>query len=195
MRLALWAVPIAALVAVGTTAVGCGQGSLGQGCVDPQVPCPSIPTLPNDGGTAEAEAGPSACPDLQPTFSSFLTKVASTSTCGTNMQFNCHSSSGAGVMGTGNLLDFTLDAGAVYTELLGPDGGGAPSTNLAGNAGHIPRVVPGDAGASMLYIKLTLTSSSDPKYGSGMPLTAPGSLCPAVTDAVKTWIDQGAANN
>jgi hypothetical protein len=188
MTLAGWAVTIAL---ASTWAIGCDSGSVGQGCTDPEVPCPAYPTL--DSGVGDG-AGPSACPNLQPTFSSFLTQVASTSTCGTNMQFNCHSSGGSGPMGTGNLLDFTLDAGDVYAELLG-DGGGAPSTNIAGDAGPVPRVVPGDAGASMLYIKLTLTSRSDPRYGSGMPLTAPGSLCPAVVGAVKTWIDQGAANN
>jgi hypothetical protein len=145
-----------------------------------------------DAGSESAEAGFNVCPPaIEPTFTSILTKVLATPSCGTNVVGDCHSQSGASPSGTGNLLDYTLDAGAVYDELLG-DGGGHPSTNLAGNAGPIPRVAPFDAGASMLYIKLTLTTHDDPRYGAGMPLTAPGSVCPATLDAVKTWIDQGA---
>jgi hypothetical protein len=133
-------------------------------------------------------------PGIEASFTSILTKVLATPSCGTNIAGNCHSTSGASAAGAGNMLDYSLDAGAVYAELLG-DGGGHLSTNLAGSAGSIPRVAPFDAGASMLYIKLTLTTRADPRYGAGMPLTAPGSVCPATLDAVKTWIDQGAANN
>jgi hypothetical protein len=145
--------------------------------------------------SADAPSVPVVCaPGIEPTFTSILAKVLATSSCGTNITDNCHSTSGSSPSGTGNLLDYSLDAGAVYAELLG-DGGGHPSTNIAGNAGPIPRVAPFDAGASMLYLKLTLTTRTDPRYGSGMPLTAPGSVCPATLDAVKAWIDQGAANN
>jgi hypothetical protein len=106
---------------------------------------------------------------------------------------NCHSTSGASATtGAGNLLDFTLDASAVYHELLGADGGGQRATNVNGTA-KVLRVVPGDAGASMLYIKLTLLTNNDPHYGAGMPLGAAGSVCPAAVDAIKTWIDKGAA--
>jgi hypothetical protein len=94
----------------------------------------------------------------------------------------------------GNLLDYSLDASAVYAELLG-DGGGHPSTNLSGDGGRIPRVAPFDSDASMLYIKLTLTTHDNPYYGAGMPLPTPGSVCPATLEAVKTWIDQGATSN
>jgi hypothetical protein len=119
--------------------------------------------------------------------------MLATASCGTNVVDGCHSHTGAPM--TGNLLDFTLDAGDVYVELLGPDAGGRHAVNIAGDAGgQVLRVVPGDAGASMLYIKLTLTGN-DPRYGRGMPWTAPGSVCPAAVDAVKSWIDQGAANN
>jgi hypothetical protein len=114
-------------------------------------------------------------------------------TCGTTTQYNCHSASGAAASGTGNLLDFSVDAAAVYEQLLG-DGGGHSSTNLSGSA-HLLRVVPGDASASFFYIKLLLTNPADPQYGAGMPLTAPGSVCPAALDAVKAWIDQGAPRN
>ncbi len=165
-----------AAMAAATSLAACSDGS------------PSSPAVP--------DAGYAVCPPgIEPSFTSILTKVLATPSCGINVTGDCHSQSGASdVTGTGNMLDYTLDAGAVYAELLG-DGGGHPSTNLAGNAGSIPRVAPFDAGASMLYIKLNLTTRADPRYGAGMPLTAPGSVCPATLDAVQTWIDQGAANN
>jgi hypothetical protein len=103
----------------------------------------------------------------------------------------CHSTLAA-TQG-GSVLDFSLDASAVYGELLGPDGGGSPAANIAGDAGGtILRVVPGDAGASFLYVKLILTRTNSP-YGSGMPLDTPGSVCPEALGAVRQWIDNGAA--
>ncbi|MGH7438890.1 MAG: hypothetical protein ACRENE_24655, partial [Polyangiaceae bacterium] len=101
------------------------------------------PASPASGVAASAEAGAQAdagpdgavyvvCPsDLDASFTSILSTVLSTSSCGTNVSGNCHSTSGASPSGAGNLLDFTLDAGAVYAELLG-DGGGATSANIAG---------------------------------------------------------------
>jgi hypothetical protein len=134
-------------------------------------------------------------PGLDASFGSLYTQMFSTSSCGTDRPLNCHSGSGASPRGTGNLLDFEAGAAQVYAELLGPDGGGHRSTNLAGSLTHVLRVVPGDASASMLYIKLMLTTSADPQYGAGMPLDYPGSVCPATIDAVKTWINEGAAQN
>jgi hypothetical protein len=116
------------------------------------------------------------------------TRVFSTSSCGTNNPNNCHSKTGS--IAAGNHLDFTAGANGVYKEFLG-DGGGQQATNAQGDV-QVLRVVPGDAGASMLYIKLTLKGVNDPHYGAGMPLTDPGSICPEALDAVKTWIDQGA---
>jgi hypothetical protein len=78
----------------------------------------------------------------------------------------------------------------VYVELLG-DGGGARAHNIAGDT-PVLRVVPFDAGASMLYIKLTTTATMG-HYGAGMPLTAPGSVCPATVAAVAAWINGGAS--
>jgi hypothetical protein len=143
------------------------------------------------------------CADgVQPTFDSLLTKVFSTGSCGTNRINACHSTSGART--TGNELDFTLDASSVYGELVGPDGSLIPSKNInvcpiQGPCPSDPaRVVPGDADASMLYVKLTLSAcgpdagGSDPRYGCGMPLTNPASVCPPVLDAVRSWINSGA---
>jgi hypothetical protein len=144
------------------------------------------------------DAGPNyaVCPpDIDASFASILTKMLATSSCGTDRAFNCHSASGAAATGTGNLLDLTVDAAAVYNELVGPpDGGGVYATNLSGDA-SVLRVAPGDASASMLYIKLILTTTMDPQYGAGMPLDNPGSVCPAALDAVRAWIDRGAAPN
>jgi hypothetical protein len=148
------------------------------------------------------EAGPGyvVCPsDIDASFGSIYAELLSAGSsqldgqqsCGANVSGNCHSSTGASSAGTGNLLDFSRPARGVYAEFLHADGGLVNSTNLAGDA-KVPRVVPFDAGASMLYVKLTLTTTADPTYGSGMPLTAPGSVCPATLEAVKQWIDQGA---
>ena len=149
-------------------------------------------TIVDDAGATDAtavEAAPAfaVCPPgLDASFTSLLTQMLATSSCGAGTPNNCHSTSGAsGITGTGNLLDFSLDASAVYAELQ------KRATNIAGDA-SVLRVAPGDASASMLYIKLTLKTSADPTYGAGMPLTDPGSVCPATLDAIKTWIDQGA---
>jgi hypothetical protein len=128
------------------------------------------------------------------TFPSILTQMFATASCGVNNAFDCHSTTGALPRkdgGTGSLLDFSLDAAAVYAELLG-DGAGSPSVNIDGDAGaEILRVAAGDAEASLLYIKLALPTATDPRYGKAMPPT--GLVCPPALDAVKAWIDLGAA--
>jgi hypothetical protein len=126
---------------------------------------------------------------MDASFGSILSQMLTAAGCG-NSQVSCHSTKGAAATGTGNGLDLSLDTAAVYAELLG-DGGGAPAMNVSGS-GHVLRVVPGDASASMLYIKLGLDASADPQYGAGMPLTAPGSVCPAALEAVAGWINAGA---
>jgi hypothetical protein len=148
------------------------------------------------GGAGEGGGTYAVCPpDMDASFGSIYAQMlVPNATCGTTTQFNCHSASGAAPTGTGNLLDFSVDAAAVYEQLLG-DGGGHASTNLSGSVHNVLRVVPGDASASYLYIKLMLTTAADPQYGAGMPLTAPGSVCPAALEAVKAWIDQGAPRN
>jgi hypothetical protein len=142
-----------------------------------------------DGGASYAVCPP----DLDASYQALLTQMFVATGCGSDRTLNCHSASGAAPSGTGNLLDFS-DASAIYDQLLGADGGGYYSTNLSGSA-HVLRVVPGDASASMLYIKLTLKTSADPLYGAGMPQDFPGSVCPEALDAVRQWIDQGAKNN
>jgi hypothetical protein len=148
-----------------------------------------------DAGDAgvEAEAGYAVCPKgIDASFGSIYDLMLSTDTsCGAATAI-CHSTVGAAR--TGSLLDLSLDASAVYAQLLG-DGGGYPATNINVNPDAGPtllRVVPGDAGASFLYIKLTI-KGYDNRYGFGMPQTNPGSICPPALDAVKTWIDEGAA--
>jgi hypothetical protein len=155
------------------------------------------PVFESTTGQAEAggavEGGFAVCPpDIDASFGSIYTQMLSTTSCGSASN-SCHSTVGASANGVGNLLDFSLEAGAVYAELLGPDGGGQLSTNLDQPSVHVLRVAPGDAGASMLYIKLTLDSGTNPMYGSGMPLTAPGSVCPDTVNAVGLWINGGAS--
>jgi hypothetical protein len=128
---------------------------------------------------------------MDASFGSILTQMLATTGCGTNLTNSCHSASGAATTGTGNGLDLSASAASVYAQLLG-DGGGEPSTNISDPKKKILRVVPGDASASMLYIKLELDSGADPQYGAGMPLTAPGSVCPSALEAVAAWINAGA---
>jgi len=173
----------AAVLAAPLFACGCDEGS------------PASPTFQAESIEAGIANGYAVCPpEMDAGFGSIYAQMLQTS-CGIDQANSCHSTSGAfGMLGSMNHLDFSIDAGAVYTELVGPDAGGQRAANVNGHA-SVLRVVPGDAGASMLYIKLTLTSPDDPNYGSGMPFNAPGSVCPAALDAVKTWIDQGAAQD
>jgi hypothetical protein len=150
----------------------------------------------NDAGDASDATFYDLCPDgMTADFPSIYTQLLSTQSCGIGTSFECHSSTGAlpaAEGGTGSLLDFTLDAPGVYAELLGADGGGYPAVNVQGDAGGVVlRVAPGDAGASMLYIKLSLAVLYDPRYGEAMPPVQ--TLCPPAIDAVKAWIDDGAA--
>jgi hypothetical protein len=131
---------------------------------------------------------------MAPVFPSLLTKMFATSSCGTDKAYDCHSTTGAlswAEGGTGSGLDFSLNAAQVYAELLG-DGGGMPANNVGGDAGGvILRVVPGDASASLLYIKMAMPTARDPRFGLAMPPI--GLPCPATLDAVRAWIDDGAA--
>jgi hypothetical protein len=174
-----------AVVAAAAACIGCDEGSAAAPAFAGTGPLSGA----SDGGDAAVYV---VCPTgLEPTYSSILTKMLDAPTCGSNRPGNCHTTQGAHDLGHG--LDFTLDAGAVYAELVG-DGGGARAANIQGDA-SVLRVDPRDAGASMLYLKLTIDVLTDPRYGAGMPRDAPGSVCPAALDAVKTWIDQGAKNN
>jgi hypothetical protein len=125
---------------------------------------------------------------MDASFGSIYGAMLSTPSCGSGTPNNCHSTSGALQAST---LDFSLDAGAVYAELLG-DGGGVPAKNIDHPNVAVLRVAPFSPDASMLYIKLTLDAGNDPQYGSGMPLTAPGSVCPEALSAVRAWIGAGA---
>ena len=180
---------------VAIAALGCGDGG------SPAAPTFQAAALPD--ATVMNEAGPPtdsgsdvtyavcyATPDAS--FEDLRVNMFDTPSCGAASPSGCHSTSGS--KSARNLLDFSLEAGAVYAELVG-DGGGHPAVNLVGDAGEILRVAPSDAGASLLYIKLSLKKLGDPHYGNGMPLTTPGSVCPEALDAVRAWIDQGARRN
>jgi hypothetical protein len=182
-------------------ASACDGGSPARPTLEPPADATMVPSGAPDGGaiTDAAEdytVSPhyAVCPDaMAPTFPSILAQMFATASCGVASQFDCHSTTGALPKregGTGSLLDFSLDAAAVYAELLG-DGGGSPSINVDGDAGVVLRVAPGQADASLLYIKLALPTATDPRYGTAMP---PNELpCPSVLDTVRVWIEDGAA--
>jgi hypothetical protein len=179
-------------IEAGTEAESLADGSVDGGSVDGG--SDAIADAPRDAmDDAEAQPSYAVCADgVDASFGSIYGRmlVPRLLSCGSGSS-NCHSTLGAWL--TGSQLDFSLDGSAVYAELLGADGGGFPATNVAGDAGGtVLRVAPRDAGASMLYIKLTLTQT-DPRYGAGMPLDTPGSVCPETLEAVRQWIDNGAA--
>jgi hypothetical protein len=171
-RAAVVAFAIAAPLVVSTIVAGCDQGS------------PASPTSP-----AIAEAGVVICPTLDPTFDSIRTNLLNTDTCGSDRSGKCHSSGGAIYSGG---LDYTVDASALYEEFLGDSGLGQRAENIAGNDTNLLRVVPGNANASFLYIKLVTHSKADPTYGSGMPQDYPGAMCATSVAAVEQWINNGA---
>lgn len=136
------------------------------------------------GGTDGSETF-AVCPSgIEPTFDSLNTKIFSVS-CGTDTA-GCHSTEGS--LDSGG-LDLATDP---YTALLGADGKGEPSENIAGSA-VMRRVTPGDPDHSLLYKKLSTKTGQSPEYGSGMPFPTPGSVCPAALKAVHDWIQAGAA--
>jgi hypothetical protein len=171
-RAVIVASSIAAPFAVLTGMAGCDLGS------------PASPTFP------VVEASVVICPTLDPTFDSIRTNLLKTDSCGTDRGGNCHSP-GIGASNSGG-LDYSVDASALYEEFLGATGTGALAQNIAGSTRNLRRVVPGDAGASFLYIKLITHTKADPNYGSGMPQDFPGAVCPSAVTAVQTWIDNGA---
>jgi hypothetical protein len=137
------------------------------------------------GGTGGAGGSTFAvCPSgIEPTFDSINSKIFSVS-CGTDTS-GCHSKDGSVDSGGLDLIDDP------YTALLGADGKGEPSENLAGSA-VMRRVTPGDPDHSLLYKKLTTTTGQSPEFGSGMPFPTPGSVCPDALKAVHDWIQAGA---
>jgi len=154
-----------------------------------------------------ADASYVVCPPgLDASFSDLLNRVMSTqASCGTAMVYNCHSPTGATPAGVGSLLNFALvdsgvegglDPAAIYAELVNHTSTNYQCTDKPHSVcTSVLRVAPGDSGASLLYIKLTLTTTTNPHYGEGMPLSSPGSVCPEALDAFRAWIDDGAKMN
>ena len=86
------------------------------------------------------------------------------------------------------LLDLSGDAYAALVDVPAQNvGASTPPLGLL-------RVKPGDPDNSLLWRKL-VTAGVSPLYGSGMPQNAPGTVCQAATDAVRTWIANGAPND
>jgi hypothetical protein len=183
---------VALALLLGAAACGCDVGSPASPTFEggePEVTPDATTVDAGDGGDATMNNYAVCPPGMDASFGSIFAEMLATSGCGTDRKLNCHSTSGASPAGTGNGLDFSEGGASAYKQLIN-----VPSVNLAGT-GHPLRVVPGDASASFLYIKVTLTMSVNHTYGAGMPLDTPGSVCPAALEAIKAWIDQGAAQN
>ena len=113
----------------------------------------------------EQGAGPQGG-GLQPTFPSIQGNIL-TPKC---VNAGCH---------PGNLAPMSLQAGVAYGNLVN-----RPS------AFGIPRVDPGDADNSALYLKVI----GDNSVGARMPLSR-NALSSAETNAIRDWINSGAQNN
>ena len=103
---------------------------------------------------------------LQATFSSIQDNIF-TPKC---VNAGCH---------PGQLAPMSLQAGVAYGNLVN-------RTSAFG----IPRVDPGDADNSALYLKVI----GDNSVGSRMPLSR-NALSSAETNAIRDWINNGAQNN
>ena len=135
-----------------------------------------------DYGSSGTNSPPASgiCPTtMQAHFSSIRQELFAKS-CGTGGT-SCHSASGSVDSGG---LDLATDP---YHALVGKN-----AANLSGSVTGLVRVKPGDPDNSFLVIKLRTMSSADPRYGSGMPFTSPGSVCGGAVDAITQWIAQGA---
>ena len=71
---------------------------------------------------------------------------------------------------------------------------GADPMLAEAKADGMKRVVAGDLAKSFLYVKLTLPSASDARYGFRMPQTNTPPE-PSQVDLVKRWIEAGAPND
>jgi len=128
--------------------------------------------------------------DTSPTFTNLRTHLFPVSCA---VAGSCHlmaDATSTNLRGGGG-LDLETD---VYAHLLGADGMGAPANNQEGALRNLIRVKPGDPDGSFLLIKLQITTTTN-DYGTGMPFTMPGSVCPSTLSTIRTWITQGAANN
>ncbi len=126
-------------------------------------------------GSREADGG--VCPIVQPKWSDLNANFIQVG-CGVRAT-NCHSAEGAAT--TTNLVL----AGDAYDRLV----------NAASSDGGFTIVKPGDPDHSFLAIKLKLTTTFDPVYGSGMPPDNPGQTCASAQEAVREWIAAGAVRN
>ena len=132
-------------------------------------------------GSASASGG--TCPTgVDATLSSIdlkLLKVICTA---------CHAGSLAASSGG---LDLS---GSAYAALVN-----VPANNIAADPAARPpallRVRPGDPAGSLLYQKLLISTTPSPQFGQGMPLTAPGSVCEPVREAIRAWIAGGAPDD
>ena len=126
-------------------------------------------------GSRQPDGG--VCPALQPSWSQIDRNLIQVG-CGVRST-NCHSEVGAA---TSSSLDLTGDPYARLVNARSADGG-------------FVLVKPGDPDQSFLAIKLRLTGSADPLYGSGMPPEHPGTTCAPAQEAVRQWIQAGAERN
>lgn len=92
---------------------------------------------------------------------------------------SCHRSGGIADLSG---IDLNLQADRAFSSLVNQPSAQRPDLTL---------VVPGDADASLLYLKV---SSANPPVGARMPLIA-APLSAAQVELIRRWIDEGAVDN
>jgi hypothetical protein len=143
-----------------------------------------------DGSTADGGAidgGVVMC-DVTPTFTSLYQKIfadtVANQTCSTS---GCH----APVVSGG--LDMSGSKMNAYSALVNADTFCQAPCQPQAKALFPKRVVPGNAGMSFLYEKISKGAPASSKGGSRMPLGSMLQQCQI--DVIKQWIDDGAMNN
>jgi len=122
-------------------------------------------------------AGPT--PNLEPTFSSIQRDIfEATDSAGRAACTQCHTSTGRNPSGGMN-----LNHDVAYAQIV----------NVASRAKpNVMRIVPGDAGDSYLFNKLT---GGPAITGNRMPNNGPPYLTEGQIQIIRRWIEIGAPNN
>jgi cytochrome c5 len=125
------------------------------------------------------------CPsNLAATFSSINQNVFQ-QTC-----VACHGPGGVGLAEGG--LDLKTDPYHALVDVPAQNNNAVPTPGPP--AAFPKRVVPGHPEQSFLVKKLSITDQGGP-FGSGMPQTSPGSVCPDTLTKIQQWITAGAPND
>jgi hypothetical protein len=149
------------------------------------VVAPSAPSCP----TVTTQSVTVTCTTLTPTFTNVYASIISPRCV------SCHKPAGPGV--NVGLLDMSTQA-AAYTSLVGvaAQGTGTGTSGITCASTSLVRVVPNNAGASLLFSKThSKQLGTLAPCGSPMPAGSGAALTAAQVDLISAWINAGAAND